>query len=101
MLHMIYNQKASMKTFPKGYLRLLVITLSLVLFCMTAESNANPPGFVQLDDPGHGQTEAHGINNEGDIVGGSQLNPPGVGGPVSSFFYSGGGFQNFDMPPTV
>lgn len=77
-----------------------VLLIGVTLFVLPAVTMANPPGFVQLpDDPGYAQTYANAINNLGTIAGGAALNPPGVGGPVTSYLYSGGSFQNFNVTP--
>src|SRR5262245_43031614 len=81
--------------------RLYLLALS---FALGAISNvlADDRTFTTIDFPGATQTDAHGINPRGDIVGGyanagENTNLPG-GALPHLFLLSGGQFSNMDFP---
>src|SRR4051795_11643503 len=77
---------------------MLSIVAFLVIAPMATGSSANAAtfSFTQIDVPGADSTEAHGINDVGQIVG--VFGNRGMFAPSHGFLDTGGSFTQIDVP---
>src|SRR5579864_7676167 len=77
----------------KNFIYRAIPTVALLTLCGRAPCSATSPGFTTIDVPNADFTEAHGINDEGQIVGFYCKNPGCHG-----FLDAGGHFTTSDVP---